>query len=136
MSAVSVSHPDRRNLPPTGWPRLSTLLIRAVRRRRPECDAKGIFSNWLSIKRECPNCGYVFERESGYFLGAYAVNLLAAEFITIALLIFFFIRTDYSWVVLEVIFISMGVILPLLFFPYSRMIWMAFDLFFTHENQL
>jgi len=39
-------------------------------------------------------------------------------------------------VVLEVIFIPMGVILPLLFFPYSRMISMAFDLFFTHENQL
>ena len=134
MSAV-VDRPDRRNLPSTGLARVSTLLTRAVRRRCLECGSSGIFSNYLSIERACPNCGYVFERESGYFLGAYAVNLIAAEFITVALLIYFFVATDYSWVVLEAIFIPMGIILPLLFFPYSRMFWMALDLAFTRENQ-
>jgi len=126
----------RRNLPPSGWARLGTLLGRALRRRCPECEAKSIFSNWLTIKPECPNCGYVFERESGYFLGAYAVNLTVAEIITVALLVGFLIKSRYSWVTLELIFIPMGILLPLLFFPYSRMLWMAIDLYFTPDNQI
>lgn len=132
---AATPNPALRNLPPAGWPRLSTLLGRAVLRHCPECGHGGIFSNWLSIKASCPTCGYVFERESGYFLGAYAVNLVAAEFITVALLIWFLIETDYHWVTLEFIFIPMGILLPLIFFPYSRMFWMAIDLYFSPENQ-
>jgi uncharacterized protein (DUF983 family) len=134
MSTV-VAHPERRNLPSSGLPRVTALLGRAVKRQCPECGAGGIFTNWFTIKDACPNCGYVFAREGGYFLGAYALNLVAAEFITVALLIAFLIKTDYHWVVLEAIFIPMAIILPLVFFPYSRMLWMALDLSFTHENQ-
>jgi len=114
-----------RNLPPRGWPRLRTLLARALTRRCPQCGVRGIFRNYWSLRDRCPRCAYRFDREEGYFLGAYAINLLAAEFITIALLVYFLVRTDYSWVVLELIFIPMAVILPILFFPYSRMLWMT-----------
>jgi len=82
----------------------------------------------LTIKDVCPRCGYRFEREEGYFLGSYAINLVAAEFVTIGLLVIFLTQTDYSWVVLELIFIPMAVILPLITFPFSRTFWMALDL--------
>ncbi len=134
-----MTDPSLRDLPPSGWPRLKTLLVRAVTRRCPQCGAPGIFRNYLSLKDQCPRCGYTFEREEGYFLGAYAVNLLAAEFITIALLVYFLINTDYSWVTLELIFIPMAVLLPIVFFPYSRMLWMTIDLMVDrniHERQL
>lgn len=117
-----------RNLPPSGWPRLKTLLMRAITRRCPQCGSRGIFRNYLSLKDQCPRCEYTFEREEGYFLGAYAVNLLVAEFITIALLVYFLIDTDYGWVTLEFIFIPMAIILPILFFPFSRTLWMTIDL--------
>lgn len=123
-----VAHPSRRDLPRADGPRLRTLLRRAIRRQCPQCGTSGIFKNYLSIKDTCPNCGYRFEREEGYFLGSYALNLIAAEFVTIALLVIFLIQTDYSWVVLELIFIPMAVILPFLTFPFSRTFWMALDL--------
>jgi uncharacterized protein (DUF983 family) len=126
--ATSADPASFRNLPPGGWPRLRTLLKRALTRRCPQCGARGIFRNYWSLRDRCPRCGYRFDREEGYFLGAYAINLLAAEFITIALLIYFLVRTDYSWVVLELIFIPMAVGLPILFFPFSRTLWMAIDL--------
>lgn len=135
MTAV-LPNPALRNLPPSGWPRLRTLVGRALMRHCPECGYNHIFANWFTIKDACPRCGYVFAREGGYFLGAYAVNLVAAEFITVFLLVLFLIKTDYHWVTLELIFIPMGIILPLLFFPYSRMLWMAIDLYFTPENQV
>lgn len=133
--AATFPNPALRDLPPAGWPRLRTLLGRALLRHCPECGGKHIFANWFTIKDACPRCGYVFAREGGYFLGAYAVNLVAAEFITVALLVWFLIETDYHWVTLELIFIPMGILLPLILFPYSRMLWMAIDLYFSPENQ-
>jgi uncharacterized protein (DUF983 family) len=118
----------RRDLPPAGWPRLRTLLVRALTRRCPQCGAPGIFRNYWSLKDECPRCHYRFEREEGYFLGAYALNLLFAEFITVGLLVWFLVKTDYSWVVLELIFVPLAVLLPILLFPYARTLWMALDL--------
>jgi uncharacterized protein (DUF983 family) len=123
-----MTDPSLRNLPPSGWPRLKTLLVRAVTRRCPHCGAPDIFRNYLTLKDHCPRCGYTFEREEGYFLGAYAVNLLAAEFITVALLVYFLVNTDYSWVTLELIFIPLAVLLPILFFPFARTLWMTIDL--------
>ena len=75
---VATGDPGLPNLPPAGWPRLRGLLGRALRRRCPQCGASGIFAHWLTIKEACPRCGYVFARETGYFLGAYLVNLLRA----------------------------------------------------------
>jgi uncharacterized protein (DUF983 family) len=137
MATEEVRQPDDptrfRNLPPRGWRRLRVLLGRALARRCPQCGAPGIFRNWWSLREACPRCGYRFDREEGYFLGAYAINLIAAEFITVALLVLFFVRTDYSWVVLEAIFIPLAVGLPLLFFPYSRTLWMAIDLMIDRD---
>jgi uncharacterized protein (DUF983 family) len=99
-----------------------------MKRQCPQCGSSGIFKNYLTIKDYCPRCGYRFEREEGYFLGSYAINLIAAEFITIGLLVIFLTQTDYSWVVLELIFIPMAVILPFITFPFSRTFWMALDL--------
>ena len=117
-----------RDLPPSGWPRLRTLLVRALARRCPQCGAPGIFRTYWSLREACPRCHYRFEREEGYFLGAYALNLLFAEFITIALLVWFLVKTDYSWVVLEIVFIPLAVLLPILLFPFARTLWMALDL--------
>jgi uncharacterized protein (DUF983 family) len=121
-------HANARSLPARGWPRLRTLLGRALMRRCPLCGTGGIFKNWWSLRDACPRCGHRFEREEGYFLGAYAVNLIAAEFLTVAVLVALFVWTDVSWVAIEAIVIPLAVGLPILFFPYSRTLWMAIDL--------
>jgi uncharacterized protein (DUF983 family) len=127
--------PRPRDLPAAGWPRLRTLLARALRRRCPECGGGEIFANWLSIKDACPHCGYEFAREGGYFLGAYALNLIAAEIIPVGLMIALLVWSDLSWVMLEVVLIPLAVVLPFVFFPYARTLWMALDLSFTTVNQ-
>jgi uncharacterized protein (DUF983 family) len=129
-----MTDPSLRDLPPSGWPRFTTLLGRAVTRRCPLCGASGIFRAYFSLSDRCPRCGYAFAREEGYFLGAYAVNLIAAEVITVSLLVWFLINTDYSWVALEIIFIPMAVLLPIVFFPYSRMLWMVVDLMVDRDT--
>jgi uncharacterized protein (DUF983 family) len=125
----------RRDLPDAHGPRLRRLLARAVLKRCPQCGARGIFENWFSLSESCPRCAYRFERESGYFLGAYALNLIVAEMIPIALLIGLFIWADLSWIAMEAILIPLVIGLPLLLFPYARTMWMALDLMITRDNQ-
>lgn len=99
------------------------------------CGHHDIWKGWFSLRDECPNCGYVFLRESGYFLGAYALNLIIAEFITMIVLTYLLIGTDWEWWQIELVVLPMAVGLPLLFFPYARGLWMALDLALHPRNQ-
>jgi uncharacterized protein (DUF983 family) len=97
-------------------------------RRCPLCGRRGIFRSWFTLRDTCPHCEYRFDREEGYFLGAYALNLIVAEFLTVAVAVALLIWWDASWVALEIVVIPLAIGLPLLFFPFSRTFWMLIDL--------
>jgi uncharacterized protein (DUF983 family) len=114
---------------------LRTLVSRAFRRQCPVCGNGGIYQGWISIKPECPSCGYVFMRESGYFLGALAVNIIVAELISMIVLVALFIWTSLEWWEIELIVLPLALGLPFLFIPYARGLWMALDLRVQPKNQ-
>jgi uncharacterized protein (DUF983 family) len=124
----------RRNLPARGWPRFRALFWRAIRRRCPNCGGKVIFANWFSLKDQCPTCGAVFRREEGYFLGAYALNLIVAEFIGLGFVLVILFQLDLSLLEQEAIAVGAAVALPVLFFPFARTLWMALDLVIDPET--
>jgi uncharacterized protein (DUF983 family) len=115
--------PQTGRRPLSAW----TLVSRALRRRCPNCGEADIFASWWSLRERCPTCGIVFNREEGFFLGAYAINLLIAEFLGMAAVIYLLVQTDFSLLVQEVIAITVAVGLPLLCYPFSRTLWMALD---------
>ena len=130
---MSADQPERtpesyRDLPAGGSERFVTLLKRAAGRRCPQCGSKGIFKHFIELKPRCPRCDYRFDREEGYFLGGYALNVFFVGLIPLLLLVLAFIYTDYSWVTLEIIFIPLAILLPIVFFPYTRTFWMLIDL--------
>ena len=49
---------------------IPTLIGRAFKRQCPVCGYHPIWKGWMTLVDSCPNCGYVFRREGGYFLGA------------------------------------------------------------------
>jgi uncharacterized protein (DUF983 family) len=123
--------PPLPRLPAGTWPRLRVLLGRAFSRRCPYCGGGGIFAGWWSLRERCPTCGVSFEREEGYFLGAYALNLIAAEIIGLGTALFLIFGTPLSGADLiwqELVAVAFAVGLPLLFFPFSRTVWIALDL--------
>ena len=128
MSADSPAPESYRDLPPSGSARVWTLLRRAATRRCPQCGSKGIFRHYIELKDRCPRCNYRFDREEGYFLGGYALNVFFVGLIPLLLLVLAFVYTDYNWVTLELIFIPLVILLPILLFPYTRTFWMAIDL--------
>ena len=106
---------------------------RALTRRCPYCGGGGIYKGYLELRDSCPTCGVRFEREEGYFLGAYALNLVVAEILGLGLAIFLIFGTalrDADLIWQEIIAVGLAIAFPLLFFPYSRTVWIAMDLTF------
>jgi len=69
--------PPPRPPSPGDGPRAADYLTRAVRLRCPECGRHPIFVparsvrslyDWFTPLDGCPECGYAYEREQGYFL--------------------------------------------------------------------
>jgi len=98
---------------------------RAVRRLRcPRCLNGKVFNGAISMYANCPDCGLLYNREQGFFLGALYIAygmgipiLLAAMWLTsLALRRPFF---DSFWEALILFF----PITPWIF-RYSRVIWM------------
>ena len=109
-----------------------TLLFRGLTRRCPICGGRKIFSGWYTIKDACPTCGYRFERESGYWVGAIIVNtaFTFALFALVFAVAIFATIPDVEWVPLLIVAATTNVVFPILFYPFSKTLWMALDIYF------
>jgi uncharacterized protein (DUF983 family) len=126
------------DLPASGLARLRRLLARAFTLRCPYCGGRRIFAGWMTLKADCPTCSVHYEREDGYFLGAYALNLIVAEFIGLGGAIYLLFATDLRNLPLGwqmVLAGTLAVVLPILFFPFSRTLWIALDLLFDRSSR-
>ena len=111
---------------------------RAFTRRCPYCGSPGIYDGYFALREHCPRCGVRFEREEGYFLGAYALNLIVAEFLGLGLAIVLIFKTDLRHLQLfwqEVIAVSLAIAFPVTLFPFSRTVWIAMDIMFHPPGQ-
>lgn len=88
-----------------------------------------MFSSWLTLKERCPRCHTLFEREDGYFVGGYAINLIVAEFLAFGIVLCLILFADRSTLQLQIIGALLALGLPILFFPFSRTVWIGLDLF-------
>lgn len=97
------------------------------------CGGGHLFDGWFRMKERCPRCDYRFEREEGFFLGAYTVNLVIAEGLLLALAVVPLIVVLASgppvsvWPFLGV-GLAAAIVAPVVFYPFSRTIWSAIDL--------
>jgi uncharacterized protein (DUF983 family) len=113
-----------------GLARALTLLWRGICLRCPRCGARSLFRTWFAMHERCAVCGLRFEREQGYFLGAIYINYGVT--VVLALLGSFALEywTQPSLTQELVLWIGFGTAFPVLFFPYSRGLWLGVDYLF------
>lgn len=104
------------------------LFRRALLLRCPNCGGGGVVRHWLQIVDDCPTCGISLVR--GNRVGAYIINIGVAESLTMALILIVMIRNwpDPPWEFLTWAAPVMAVTSPLIFYPFSRMLFVAADL--------
>jgi uncharacterized protein (DUF983 family) len=59
------------------------MVLRGAMKRCAACGAGALFTGWFRMATRCPGCGYHFEREEGFFLGAYVMNLVVTQALVI-----------------------------------------------------
>jgi uncharacterized protein (DUF983 family) len=115
---------------------IATRCGRAILLRCPNCGASGILAGWFKLKSHCPNCQLALDRgETDFWLGAYAINVVAAEAVAAAggLLVLWI---QYPAATLaSATAIVLAVALPFTFFPFTRVLWLALDMSFRDSTR-
>ncbi len=84
----------------------------------------------------CPGCGLSYEHEEGYWVGAMTVSIGVVLLTTIAALGVTVIATwpDIPVVPVIVIGVIATGLFPIIFYPFSKTIWVALDLAFFNRG--
>jgi len=111
------------------------LLGRGLRKHCPNCGAGHVYRTWFEMKDRCPECALKFEREPGFFVGAYLINF-AIAIVLLFLLCMAFVavkanNADASPTAFLLAGTLMAVAGPILFYPFSRTLWSAIDIGMT-----
>ncbi len=101
--------------------------------RCPRCCKGGVYRGFLRMRKACPVCGLVFEREPGYFTGAmyasYTLGIFGTMPVWLALLL-----TGQPYALILGATIGMILVLMPVFFHYSRVLWLHFDYVFNPKT--
>jgi uncharacterized protein (DUF983 family) len=118
------------------WP--MTGLARAVRLRCPNCGQGRVLASWFRIRERCPACRLRFERDedSDYWLGAYTLNFIVTELVFAAGLLVAVLLTwpNPPWAAILWGGAAQMILTPIVFYPFSKALWLAIDLVFRPPN--
>jgi uncharacterized protein (DUF983 family) len=108
-------------------PKPSKLLFRALIRHCPLCGGGKLFKRWFTMVPECPTCTYYFEREEGFFLGAFVMSTVITLASLMAFLAIGFAITlpHPPLVTLAIIGALIGFVVPLIIYPITKTLWTA-----------
>jgi uncharacterized protein (DUF983 family) len=114
---------------------MTSTLARGLTRRCPRCGSGKLFRHYLSMVPDCPGCGLHFEREQGYWAGALAINIMSvgALFAVSFLVAMVLTVPDVPIPLLLSIFVPMMLIGPIVWYPFSKTIWVAVDRAFLQQ---
>ncbi|MEO8206947.1 MAG: hypothetical protein ABI615_12265 [Chthoniobacterales bacterium] len=122
-----------------------TYLKRALLLKCPTCGTKPLFlpllktrslHDWFTPLDGCPQCGYPYEREPGYYLmSIWAINYGFGCILAVSL--YGLLEWFYDLPILQLI---IAVIIPVMFFNFgfarhSKSLFLAFDLFCDPHNR-
>lgn len=122
--------------PTLEFPTFRKLLIlfgRALRMRCPNCGGPKLLRSYFKLKDRCPTCGLQLTRgEEDYYLGGMMFNIIMAEAIfVVGFGVGLWITwPNVPWDKIEWI-LAVGMIgFPIVLYPVSQIVWLAFDLAF------
>ena len=104
---------------------------RALRLHCPRCGGGPVLKHWFKMRARCGNCGRAIERgESDYFIGSMMFNLVLAELVFTAIFVGTLAVTwpDVPWTALQYAGPLGMLVAPFVLFPFSKLVWLAFDL--------
>jgi len=106
------------------------MLGRAALRRCPVCGQGRLFRRWFHLVERCPRCGLRFERIEGHWTGDLGINTIVSFGALLLTLLVGFLVTwpEVPGPALFVVAVAVAALVPVVFYPWSKTIWLALDL--------
>jgi len=119
-------------------PSITRMLLRGMTRRCARCGSGHLFRRWFKMVDRCPRCGYLFDREEGFFLGAFLINFIITEgLLGVVLGVLIILEASGGTSLGPIIAAAVGetILVPLIFYPFSKTLWTAIDMV-MHRGQV
>lgn len=106
------------------------MAARALLRHCAACGSGHLFADWFHLKEQCPRCRLTFLRERGHWTGDLGINTIVSFGSLLVTLLVFALATwpELPVVPAMVTALAVAAITPLVFYPWSKTIWLAVDL--------
>ncbi|MGZ8752283.1 MAG: DUF983 domain-containing protein [Acidimicrobiia bacterium] len=97
--------------------------------RCPRCGSGHLFRRYFQLVDDCPKCDLHFEREAGYFAGALAINIICVGGLFAIVFVSLLVVTipEIPVVPILAVVVPIVVIGPIVWYPFSKTLWMAVD---------
>jgi uncharacterized protein (DUF983 family) len=118
-----------------GPQRVGRAVVRAVRLRCPRCGRTPLYSGIFAMRERCDACGFRYEREQGYFVGAIYVNYAVTTVITVGTVLVLDWTIGLTLTQQLVIGVGLALLVPVVFFRYARSLWLGLDFLITSADQ-
>jgi uncharacterized protein (DUF983 family) len=112
-------------------PSATKMFRRAIVLKCPLCGSRRTFiRRWFLRYDRCRTFGIRWHREHGFELGPISVNtVITFVALTIGMAIAFVATApDFPVATLTAVFVGGAIVIPMLAFPFTNTLWMAFDL--------
>lgn len=110
--------------------------LRAIGRgaalRCPRCP-EPLFTGPFRMHERCPSCGYLIEREQGYFVGAIYINYAATVCVCLGGYLIAEALLAPGLTAQLIVWGGLCLLLPLCLFRHSKAIWLNADYFFNQK---
>jgi uncharacterized protein (DUF983 family) len=111
--------------------RTARLFARALLLRCPNCGGGPVREGWFKMRVRCGRCGLRIERGEGdYFTGSMLFNYIVPGLLVLIVLAVILIATwpRVPWDTIQYLAPALIVAAGVGLFPFSKLIWLAFDL--------
>ena len=100
---------------------------RALLLRCPRCGRAPVFRRFVVMNDQCAECQLDFDRGDGYWLGAMMFNMaFSLGFVLLAFAAAIWLTSPApDWDPTIIVTVAAAAAGPLVFFPFSRTLWMA-----------
>lgn len=94
-----------------------TIFIRCLRMRCPNCDRASLLRSWFHLHVNCPRCGMVNGKESGFTLGTTSIGYVISLLLVLLPVVVLAVRDQISFLLALVAGGLGSLVLPLVLYP-------------------
>ncbi len=111
------------------------ILRRAFRLRCPRCGGGALYSGWFAMYPRCAACGFRYEREQGYFVGAIYANYALTVGVAAGAVVALDWTIGLTLTEQLAVGIALSALVPVIFFRHSRSLWLGINYLLTSAEE-